>query len=123
MGNFAIYTGKCVLHVPPHPLKYISYQGSNYTFLRAPISRPFLTLTLSWFGGEGGKNCLPKEGGWRKKARAARLPGPGLEPGTCRTLGEGPGLHARGLFRQASLSVPIDRVGRLRNTMCCMFWR
>ena len=34
---------------------------------------------------EGGR-----KGGWRKKA------GPGLEPGTCRVLGEGPGLHARG---------------------------
>ena len=28
-------------------------------------------------------------------------------------LGEDPQLHAMGLFRQASLSVPIDRVGRL----------
>ena len=64
---------------------------------------------------EGGR-----KGGWRKKARAAR---PGLEPGTCRVLGEGPQLHATGLFRQASLSVPIDRVGRLRNTTCCVFWR
>ena len=27
-----------------------------------------------------------------------------------------------GLFRQASLSVLIDRAGRLRNTMCCVFW-
>ena len=38
---------------------------------------------------EGGR-----KGGWRKK-RAQRLPGPGLEPGTCRVLGEGPELHAR----------------------------
>ena len=30
------------------------------------------------------------------KARAACLMGPGLEPGTCRVLGEGPQLHARG---------------------------
>ena len=37
---------------------------------------------------EGGR-----KGGWRKKARAART---GLEPGTCRVLGEGPQLHARG---------------------------
>ena len=34
--------------------------------------------------------------GWRKKAWAARPPGPGLEPGTCRVLGEGPQLHAMG---------------------------
>ena len=40
---------------------------------------------------EGGR-----KGGWRKKARAARPPDPGLEPGTCRVLGEGPPLHARG---------------------------
>ena len=48
---------------------------------------------------EGGR-----KGGWRKKARAARPPDPGLEPGTCRVLGEGPGLHARGgcLDKQAN---------------------
>ena len=40
---------------------------------------------------EGGR-----KGGWRKKARAARPPDPGLEPGTCRVLGEGPPLHAMG---------------------------
>ena len=40
---------------------------------------------------EGGR-----KGGWRKKARAARPPGPGLEPRTCRVLGEGPQLHAMG---------------------------
>ena len=39
---------------------------------------------------EGGR-----KGGWRKKACAARPPDPGLEPGTCRVLGEGPQLHAR----------------------------
>ena len=32
----------------------------------------------------------------RKKARAACPSDPGLEPGTCRVLGEGPPLHARG---------------------------
>ena len=41
---------------------------------------------------EGGR-----KGGWGKKARAARPPGPGLEPGTCRVLGEGPQLHATGV--------------------------
>ena len=45
--------------------------------------------------------------------RAARPPGPGLEPGTCRLLGKGPQLHAMEVVQQASLSVPIDRVGRL----------
>ena len=32
----------------------------------------------------------------RKKAHAARAPGPGLEPGTCPMLGEGPQLDGRG---------------------------
>ena len=41
---------------------------------------------------EGGR-----KGGWRKKARAACPLGPGLEPGTCRVLGEGPQLHATGV--------------------------
>ena len=57
-----------------------------------------LTLLRGWWGRckkklspEGGR-----KGGWRKKARAARPPDPGLEPGTCRVLGEGPPLHARG---------------------------
>ena len=40
---------------------------------------------------EGGR-----KGGWRKKACAARPPDPGLKPGACRVLGEGPPLHARG---------------------------
>ena len=44
---------------------------------------------------EGGR-----KGGWRKKrkqrARQARGSNPGLEPRTCRVLGEGPLLHARG---------------------------
>ena len=46
------------------------------------------------------KKLSPKggrKGGWRKKARVARPPGPGLEPGTCRVLGEGPQLHATGV--------------------------
>ena len=37
-----------------------------------------------------------KEGRGRKKARAARPLDPGLEPGTCGVVGEGPQLHARG---------------------------
>ena len=37
-----------------------------------------------------------EEGRVEKKACAARPPDPGLEPGTCRVLGEGLQLHARG---------------------------
>ena len=57
-----------------------------------------LTLLRGWWG-RCEKNYLPeggRKGGWRKKARTARPAGPGLEPGTCRVLGEGPQLHARG---------------------------
>ena len=56
-----------------------------------------------------------------KKARTACPRGPGLKPGTYRVLGDGP--QFRQVFRQVSLSVAIDRVGRLRNTTCGMFWR
>ena len=45
------------------------------------------------------KNYLPKEEGregGEKKACTACLWGPGVEPGTCRVLGEGPLLHVRG---------------------------
>ena len=41
---------------------------------------------------EGGR----KEGRVEKKARAVCPLGPGLEPGTCRVLGEDPQLHAMG---------------------------
>ena len=55
------------------------------------------TLTLSWvWWGRCEKNYLPKEErreGGEKKARVARPLGLGLEPGTCRVLGEGPQLH------------------------------
>ena len=57
-----------------------------------------LTILRGWWGRcekklspEGGR-----KGRWRKTARATRPPDPGLEPGTCRVLGEGPQLHARG---------------------------
>ena len=34
---------------------------------------------------------------------------------------KGPQLHARGAgLDKQGLSVPIDRVGRLRNSMCCV---
>ena len=49
--------------------------------------------------GKVRKNYLPKEegreGGGKKRAQRARR-NPGLEPETCRVLGEGPQLHARG---------------------------
>ena len=57
-----------------------------------------LTLLRGWWG-RCEKNYLRKEEGregGEKKARAARPPGPGLDSGTCRVLGEGPPLHARG---------------------------
>ena len=34
-----------------------------------------------------------------------------------------PAVRQGELFRQASLSVPIDRVDGLHNTMYCVFWR
>ena len=49
--------------------------------------------------GKVRKTLSPKggrKGGWRKKARTVCPPDPGLEPGTCCMLGEGPQLHARG---------------------------
>ena len=52
----------------------------------------------------------------------------GLEPGTYRVLDEGPpqlssaARHGRlFIYIQAGLSVAKDRVGRLRNTACCVF--
>ena len=47
--------------------------------------------------GKVQKGGRKKEGRVEKKARAARPPGPGVEPGTCRVLGEGPQLHAMGV--------------------------
>ena len=52
--------------------------------------------TFAGLVGKVRKNYLRKEGRVEKKARAARPPDPGLELGTCRVLGEGPPLHARG---------------------------
>ena len=63
------------------------------------ILQPCITLTLlrGWWG-RCENNYLPKEEGREggEKKRAVRPPGPGLEPGTCRVLGEGSQLHARG---------------------------
>ena len=62
----------------------------------------FLKINTNTFAGLVGKvrkkTYLRKEEGREggEKKRTARPPGPGLEPGTCRVLGEGPSLHARG---------------------------
>ena len=53
--------------------------------------------TFAGLMGKVRKKLSPEGGrkeGWRKKARTRRARG--LEPGTCRVLGEGPHLHARG---------------------------
>ena len=48
--------------------------------------------------GKVRKNSPPEEGReGGEKMRAARPQGPGLEPGTCRVLGEGPQLQAMGV--------------------------
>ena len=94
-------------------------QGGWLGFKMAALHRPLHVQSVISFGGaRGGAEFLPggpprppsgygrcekklspeggRKGGWRKKARAARPPDPGLEPGTCRVLGEGPQLHASG---------------------------
>ena len=62
-----------------------------------PIN-PSLTTGFTGLVGKVRKKLSPerRKGGWRKKARAACPPGPGLEPGTCRVLGEGHQLQAMG---------------------------
>ena len=55
--------------------------------------------TFAGLVGKVWKKLAPeggRKGGWRKKACTALSPGPGLEPGTWRVLGEGPQLHPRG---------------------------
>ena len=54
--------------------------------------------TYAGLVGKVRKNYLPKEEGregGEKSTRSAPAR-PGVEPGTCRVLGEGPQLHARG---------------------------
>ena len=63
-----------------------------------------------------------EEGGEKKRAQRARR-ARGSNPGPAACQARVPSCTPWGLFRQASLSVPIDRVGRLRNTRCCAFWR
>ena len=63
------------------------------------IINPNLTTSFTGLVGKVRKKLSPeggRKGGWRKKTRAARPPGLGLEPGTCRVLGEGHQLHAMG---------------------------
>ena len=55
----------------------------------------FKSINPNTFAGLVGKvqktiSGRRKEGRVEKKARSARPPDPGLEPGTCRVLGEGP---------------------------------
>ena len=58
---------------------------------------------------------MGKEGRVGKKPHAACPPGLRLEPGTYSVLGESSQLHAMEV--KVSLSVPIDRLRQLRNTM------
>ena len=71
-----------------------------YTFMYFyECVNPNLTTGFTGLVGKVRKKLSPeggRKGGRRKKARAARPPGPGLEPGTCRLLGEGHQLHAPG---------------------------
>ena len=59
-------------------------------------TKPVLYNNPNTSAGLVGKVRRRKEGRMEKKAHAARPPGPGLKPVTCRVLGEGPQLHARG---------------------------
>ena len=70
-----------------------------YCHMTTLCVNPNLTTGFTGLVGKVRKKLSPeggRKGGWRKKARAARPPGPGLEPGTCRVLGEGHQLHATG---------------------------
>ena len=62
--------------------KHLSFNPNTFAGLVGKVQKNYL---LKEEGREGGE-----------KARAARPPDLGLEPGTCRVLGEGPQLHARG---------------------------
>ena len=76
--------------------------------------------------GKVRKNYLPKEegreGGEKSACSTPARPGARTRD-LSRARGGSGAVRQEGLFRQASLSVPIDRVGRLCNTMCCVFWR
>ena len=72
------------------------------------------------------KKLSPEEGRVEKKNVCCAPVGVGAPTQDLPRARRGSTLHSCrswGLFRQASLSMPIDRVGRLRNTTCCVFWR
>ena len=82
-----------------------------------------LTLLRGWWG-RCEKSYLRKEGRVEEKIARSAPAGPGARTGDLPRARLGsPAARQGGWFRQASLSVPIIRVGRLRNTMCCVFWR
>ena len=88
----------CILKTPHHKM---FWPKSVYLLLYEYYKK--ITLfnpnTFAGLVGKVRKKLSPeggRKGGGRKKAHAARPPDPGLEPGTCRVLGEGPQLHARG---------------------------
>ena len=96
--------GKCLhfvvtLRVGQHPPSLLSVDPSlcsskvglsshNWVYF-AHRSKCILRLDSGGKGVETTISQRRKEGVWRKNARAARLRGPGLEPGTYRVLGEG----------------------------------
>ena len=80
---------------------YLLFHDGNLRFLsRILRSVECCILNPNTFAGLVGKvqKTLPKEEGREdgEKARTVRPRGLGLEPRTCRLLGEGPQLHARG---------------------------
>ena len=79
---------------------YVQWNGSSWLLHIDDCVNP---NTFAGLVGKVRKNYLRKEegreGGEKKRpqrARRTRGLNPGLEPGTCRVLGEGPLLHARG---------------------------
>ena len=58
--------------------------------------------------GGGKKVFIRAHGGWDSN------------PGTTTSYARVPSCTPQGLFRQASLSMPIDRLGRLCSTMCML---
>ena len=84
-----------------------------------PIINP--NLPKGVVGKMQNKKNLPEGEQGRVEKKLCLAHPPGLEPGTYLSLDESPQLHAT--ERQASLSVLIDMLGRLRNTTCGVFWR
>ena len=95
------YTDKLIRNVVVMKLRFETLKNLNIPNIsREIIPGVVHTVNPNTFVGLVGKvrkKHLPKkEGRVEKKARAVHPAGPGLEPGTCRVLGEGPQLHARG---------------------------